>query len=353
MDFKKIQKNLMLIIVFGIFLFLGKTAVQSLYASWQAKRHPAPGAMVDIGGYKLHVIESGQGSPSVILEAGFACFSLVWDLVQRDVAQFAHVYSYDRAGLGWSEPSPLRRISPNMVQELHTLLETLHAPKPYILVGHSFGGLLMQLYANTYPDDVYALVLVDSSHELMIEKSGEFNRDSYSLLPSSFHRRWHEFLNAHGMETLSNFTGIRAVYLRSLAKNAWGCIPPEIKKPFVARLLSPQGVYTRGQEMRHIAESHDAAKQAQNMFSDKPLIVISRGKIIDEKTDPEKFWPYLTKAHLEVWSLLQNDLATKSSNSTHIIAQKSGHTIVWSEPELIVDAIRSLVDQYHAEHKGR
>ena len=352
MNVRQIKKKILIFLIVLALLLVGKTTIQSLYASWQAKRYPAPGAMIDVGGYKLHVIESGKGSPSVILEAGFACFSLVWDLVQRDVAQFAHVYSYDRAGLGWSESSPHKRTSPNMVQELHTLLEILHAPKPYILVGHSFGGLLMQLYANTYPNDVYGLVLVDSSHELIIEKSWTFNRDFYSLLPSLFQRRWHHFLNAHGMETLSNFTGIRAVYLRSLAKNAWGCIPTDIKKPFLARLLSPQGIYTRGQEMRHIAESHDAAKQANNMFSNKPLIVISRGKIIDKKTDPEKFWPYLTKAHLEVWDALQNDLATKSNNSTHIIAQKSGHTIVWSEPELIINAIKNLVDKYHAEYEN-
>lgn len=347
MKFSRLKKILFAIIVTLIAVFVVQAVLYQTYAHWRAKKYPAPGMFVDVGGCKLHVIQKGEGTPSVILEAGFACFSLVWNCVQPKVAEFTRVYSYDRAGLGWSERSPAPRISKNMIQELHALLEKINAPKPYILVGHSFGGLLMQLYANTYPDDVYGLVLVDSSHEQMIEKSWEFNRTSYHLLPSTFQRQWHALLNAYGMETLSNFTGIRAIYLRSLTKNALACIPPDIKKAFLARELSPEGIYTRGQEMRHIAESHQYLAQSKNRFSDKPLVVISRGKVIDE-ADPEHLWPYLTKAHLEVWNTLQHDLATKSNNSTHIIAANSGHTIIWSEPDLIVNAIHEMVERYRA-----
>ena len=313
-----------------------------------ARIYPAPGRLVDIGGYKLHLTESGAGSPTVILDAGFACFSFVWNLVQPEIAHFAHVYSYDRAGLGWSESSPLPRTSYNMVRELHTLLETVGAQKPYILVGHSFGGLIMQLYANTYPDDVFGLVLVDSSHESILEISKTFHERYYTLLPWN-QRMWHHALQAGKLETVSNFTGIRAIYLYSLLKNGISTIPLSIKGPLLARLLSPQAVRTRGQEMRHIGESHLLLAQSQNLFPHKPLIVISRGIALDEKCDAQKMWPYLTKAHEEVWMKLQNDLVTKSSQGKHIIATKSGHTILWSEPELIVSAVKEMVDEYRSQ----
>ncbi len=314
--------------------------------------YPAPGKLIDVGGYKMHINESSRQSkiksPTVILDAGFACFSLVWNLVQPEIAQFAHVYSYDRAGLGWSESSPSPRTSCNMIVELHTLLETIGAPKPYILVGHSFGGLVMQLYANTYPDDVFGLVLVDSSHENILEASKEFHKQHYQLLPWT-QRTWHSFLHACKLETVSDFTGVRAVYLYSLLKNGISTIPASIKGVFLARLLSPQAITTRGKEMQHITESHLQLMRSQNHFSNKPLIVISRGKAFDEIWDAQKMWPYLTKVHEEVWLKLQNDLVTKSTQGKHIVAEKSGHTILWSEPELIVAAVKELVDEYQSQ----
>ncbi len=328
-------------------LFLASFLCLTIVVHRNTHTYPAPGKLVDIGGYKLHVNETGKGQPTVILDAGFACFSLVWNLVQPEIAKFTHVYSYDRAGLGWSEKSPLPRTTANMVKELHTLLETVGASKPYILVGHSFGGIVMQLYTNTYPDDVFGLVLVDSSHEGILETAKAFHDQYYPLLPWT-QRTWHSLLQAYRFETLSNFTGIRAVYLYSLLKNGIATIPPSIKDAFLARLLSPQAVYTRGQEMRHINESHLQLARSTNLFAHKPLIVISRGMIIDETCDAQKMWPYLTKAHEEVWLKLQNDLVTKSTYGKHVIAEKSGHTILWSEPELIVTAVKELVDEYQS-----
>lgn len=329
-----------------VFILLSVTFISlRLFTHHTSRKYPAPGRFVDIGGYKLHINESGQGSPTVILDAGFACFSLVWNCVQPHIAEFAHVYSYDRAGLGWSEKSPLSRTSTNMVKELHTLLEKVQAPKPYILVGHSFGGLIMQLYANTYPDEVFGLVLVDSSHESILEKSWEFNRNYFSLLPWAA-EKWHKLLYWCGFETVSNFTGVRAIYLKSLAKNGIATISPSIKEIFISRLLSPSAIYSRGQEMRHITESHNALRASTNTFTHKPLIVISRGKIIDELHDNPKIWPYLTKIHEEIWLPLQKELVAKSKRGKHIIAHKSGHTIVWSEPELIIEAVKEIVEEY-------
>ena len=126
---------------------------------------PPPGKLVDVGGWRLHLNCTGEArasQPTVILEAGAGDFSVEWALVQPGVASFARVCSYDRAGDGWSELGPHPRTKRQMVFELRALLEKAGAPPPYVLVGQSFGGPLMILYAATYPTDVAGMVLVDS-----------------------------------------------------------------------------------------------------------------------------------------------------------------------------------------------
>jgi pimeloyl-ACP methyl ester carboxylesterase len=146
--FKRIGLGFLCLI--GLLLMIG-AAYQWISTKLDAKRYPAPGQLVDIGGYKLHLYNAGSGGPAVILDAGLGGFSSSWGLVQPKIAQFTQVVSYDRAGTGWSEPSPFPRTSQQIVRELHTLLQNAHIPKPYILVGHSFGGINVRLYAATYP----------------------------------------------------------------------------------------------------------------------------------------------------------------------------------------------------------
>src|SRR5947209_12962760 len=125
-------------------------------------RYPAPGRMVEIdGGRRLHIHVTGAGSPVVVLEAGIAATSISWALVQPEVARFTTVCSYDRGGLGWSDATPAPRTPSTIARELHLLLERAGLPRPYLLVGHSFGGLVVQRFAALYPDDVCGLVLVD------------------------------------------------------------------------------------------------------------------------------------------------------------------------------------------------
>src|SRR3990172_2738206 len=132
-----------------------------------AAKYPAPGKLVDVGGYRLHINCQGQGSPTVVIEAGAADCSLSWGQVQREVARFTRVCTYDRAGLGWSERSPQPRTAHNLVEDLHTLLARSGVEPPYVLVGHSLGGLFVRLYAHEHPDQVAGMVLVDAVHEEM------------------------------------------------------------------------------------------------------------------------------------------------------------------------------------------
>src|SRR6266571_4805793 len=126
---------------------------------------PPPGRLVDIGGWRLHLNCTGESSasgPTVILEAGIGDFSVEWSLVQPGIATFAHVCSYDRAGDGWSDLGPHPRTMHQIVYELHTLLDKANVKPPFVLVGHSYGGWLVRLYASTYPADVAGMVLVEA-----------------------------------------------------------------------------------------------------------------------------------------------------------------------------------------------
>ena len=130
-----------------------------------AAQYPAPGQLVDIGGYKLHLNCMGEGSPTVIMDAGNNDFSVTWATVQPEIGQFTKVCSYDRAGFGWSEPSPLPRTSSVMVGELHTLLAAAELESPFVLVGHSFGGVNMRLYAHQYPSETQPLGKPGDEHD--------------------------------------------------------------------------------------------------------------------------------------------------------------------------------------------
>jgi pimeloyl-ACP methyl ester carboxylesterase len=121
--------------------------------------YPPPGRLVDIGGRNLHVYEVGAGSPTVILESGLAASSLSWRIVQEEIAKFTRVISYDRAGLGWSDPAPAQPTLARLVSDLHGLLRTV--PPPYILVAHSFGSAVVSAYSRRFGDNIRGLALVD------------------------------------------------------------------------------------------------------------------------------------------------------------------------------------------------
>ncbi len=142
-------------LVFSLTFWLGcGTGSSSDYSS-------APGKLYDIGGYSLQLQTLGSGSPTVVFEAGSGDFSLTWALVAPIVAHTNRVCVYDRAGLGWSDPSPYPRLATIEVAELHALLAKAQIPPPYIMVGHSMGGVLARLFTHTYSIEVVGLVLVD------------------------------------------------------------------------------------------------------------------------------------------------------------------------------------------------
>jgi pimeloyl-ACP methyl ester carboxylesterase len=144
------------------------TGFGSLYQAAAAARDqrdfPPPGRLIDIGGYRMHVQIKGSGTPTVVLETGLGGMSSSWIWIQEGVAKFSRVVSYDRAGLGWSEADTAPKSAQLAARRLHSILKHSRIPPPYILVGHSMGGLLIRVFADLYPDEVAGMVQVDASH---------------------------------------------------------------------------------------------------------------------------------------------------------------------------------------------
>src|SRR5215207_6502502 len=162
---RRIWRLLLGLVVALLALAVAGAIYQSIATERAERAYPPPGEMVDVGGYSLHINCVGQGSPTVLLDAGSGLFSAQWVRVQREVSGTTRVCAYDRAGMGWSEMGPDPRDARQITGELHTLLGKAGIEGPYVLAGHSFGGMYMQTYAARYPDEVAGVALVDSPTE--------------------------------------------------------------------------------------------------------------------------------------------------------------------------------------------
>lgn len=239
---------------------------------------------INLGQRRLYVSRAGDGRPIVILEGGLGSTSHTWALVQPSIAQFTSVCSYDRAGLGRSDPAVTPRTCQDMVNDLHTMLTLAGITPPYVLVGHSMGGLIVRLYAAQHPDSVVGMVLIDTSHE---DKHIHFE----SVLSEDLIQRNRAYLD----------------------------------DPF------------RNSELLDVPASTSQVRSARRLF-DCPLIILARG-LPDE---PSAIWPSESLQRIEVD--LQRELAGISTRGTFIFAEKSHHFIQRDEPELVIESIRQVVE---------
>jgi pimeloyl-ACP methyl ester carboxylesterase len=136
---------------------------QAVATEVDQRNYPPPGQLVDVGGYRLHLLCMGEGSPTVILDAANQGTVSNWIWLQPELAEITRVCAYDRVGMGWSDLGPEPHDTRQNAQALHTLLSNAHVPGPYVLVGHSFGGLFVRMFAETYPDEVVGVVLIEGT----------------------------------------------------------------------------------------------------------------------------------------------------------------------------------------------
>jgi pimeloyl-ACP methyl ester carboxylesterase len=302
-----------------------------------AERYPPPGHMVDVGGFDLHIHCQGEGSPTVVLEAGLAESSLTWDEVQRVVAPLTQVCAYDRAGLGWSERSPSPRSAPHVVKELNALLAGAGVEPPYVLVGHSMGGLFARLYAHEHRDQVVGMVLVDGEHEEWVTR-----------MPASFVQTSREF-NEQGKQALRipqllSTIGVLAAAPGSYPSMFLNPMPADVEDTHKALLgISTHYFVTAIAESDAEEESRRAIQAAGDTdLGDIPLVVISAGQYA--VPDALRLPAEDEERTMAVWHELQAELGALSSNGRQVMAGESGHYIHVDQPQLVIDAIGEVVE---------
>jgi len=276
------------------------------------------GELVTVNGRKMHIDCAGQGGPTVILDAGLGDTYLSWQKVQPEIAKFVQVCSYDRSGIGYSDPSPQPRTSRVIATELHDMLHAAQIASPYILVGHSMGGYDVRVYAGMYPGEVAGMVLVDASHPDQENRfppelksmEGTWNREATFL----------EYATPFGIPRLLGLcdedASVRA------AECNW---------------------HTEREKTAEMKSFSQSAAEAATVTSlrDIPLVVLSH--------DPDKpsaeLPADLAKSINDAWEKMQEGLGHLSTRGTQSIAKNSSHYIQLDRPELVVNAVRTVVDE--------
>lgn len=302
---------------------LAATAASGTEAAPGSGEPSAPGTYIWVGKHRLHLHCKGSGSPTVVFDAGLGGSSLDWTLVQPEVAGFTRACAYDRAGYAWSDPGPMPRDSRNIVKDLEQLLGNGSVAAPYVLVGHSLGGLIVQRFARQHPQTVAGLVLVDATHE------DQFRRLEEAMIPAASARRW----------TLTTMYSSQRVPVG---------LPDEVRQLATAFESRVQSIIVARSELSSLrgtaraAPTGPATTSAMAAIPDVPLVVISH-RVVPPATATRE------SRLAESWMALQLELASLSRQSRHVIAATDDHYVHVREPELVIDAVRSIVEQHRLE----
>ena len=315
-----IRKLILLLLTLTTSLAFGQTT--SLDST-----HPPPGHLVDIGGRKLHILCTGKGSPTIVLIAGGGAFSIDWNLVQSRINSSTRVCSYDRAGLGWSDPGLSEETVEETVSDLHKLLQAAGEKPPYILVGASIGGIFIQAYQHTFPNEVAGLVFTNSSNhigfaaksrtDLIWNLTEDEIRSSYPLPPST---------NDGSMPTK--------------VVEPFDRLPPELQpirlsltiqlqEKWNKSIPNPESMLSWRKEFLREFNESDAFK-AHFPLDKLPVVVVSSDP---KANDSLRYSRDGAAARLDYLS----------SNSMHITAPESGHEIHLYQPGAVVSALKQII----------
>jgi pimeloyl-ACP methyl ester carboxylesterase len=307
---------LLLLVVFA------GASYQAIGSRVDAQHFHHPGQLVRAGKFRLNVYCTGRGSPTVVLEAGLLDSLDSWSRVQPEIARFARVCSYARAGYGYSDAGPMPRTSDRIASELHTALRSAGEKPPFLLVGHSFGGFNIRVFNGKYPELVAGLILVDATQE-----------DQYRLLP----RAW------AGMGAAMRRRARRQAFWAPLYIDL-GLARLQMRlegKQVPPMLLQSKYLRARASEFENIEVSAEQARTADHV-DDTPLVVLTAGRVIDSGlkavlSEQDR------RAYQETWvNDLQLRLARLSKRGRRVVVADSGHDIPTDRPDAIVTAVREL-----------
>jgi pimeloyl-ACP methyl ester carboxylesterase len=336
----------LLLILPGI-LIIG--VIYQTLGSWiDERRFPPPGRLVGIGSCKLHLKRQGSGQPVVVLEAGIAATSISWSLVQTRIAEFSRVCSYDRAGLGWSERHVDRscpRTLEQMAGELEALLREEGLAAPFVLVGHSFGGLLVSAFAHAYPERVAGLVLVDpisltywgsgsQTNADQIAAGARLSRRGAVLARIGVVRAALSVLHAGGrwfpkhiaQAVARQGTGLMENLSKEVAK-----LPRELHSSVRAHWSRPKAFMAMAESLESLPGCA-AAGLKMSVSARIPVTILSAGNATPEEVRERDSW------------------AARSECGRHIKVPGTGHWLQLERPELIATTVREMIESI--PHRG-
>ena len=301
-----------------ILALVAATTVQWLLSHLALARNTPLGELVVVGGRQVHLVCQGQGSPAVILESGIPGTSLGWASVIKDIASFARVCAYDRAGYGWSEAGAEPRTVSNITGELRELLRTAQVGPPYVLAGHSFGGLIVQVYAGQFPDEVAGMVLVDSSHPDLARRTGNLDRMGRV---------------AFRLKLLAPL-GIARLIIDVPSGNPESR-PSSVRAMEKEVLATTRSFRAMASELEGLQESLDQAAKNRPRLGRKPLVVLTEGE-----------------RKMEFWHAMQEQFTELSDSSEWQVVNGAGHFIHQDKPNIVVDAVRRVVESARGQARN-
>lgn len=315
---KRIAAVLVGIVALAVLLGFG----YERFARWRVARSVVPpGSLVEVDGQRFHLDCRGEGTPTVLLEAGLdAGGSQSWATIHSTLAADTRTCAYDRAGIMWSDPGPQPRDALQIADELHALLAAAGESPPYVLAGHSLGGLLARVYRDRHPDQVAGLVLVDSSHP---EQFGRF--------PQAVQ----EAMKPPPLLLLRLMANLGVLRLNAPP-------PPPPLPATTGEAVAALFVPSLPGMMAEMAVLDTIAAQAGGTgeLGDLPLVVLSAGRHPgDGRLDPETL-----QEVAGIWGELQAELAALSTNADHRTLTDAAHYLHWDDPEAVVRGILDVVE---------
>jgi pimeloyl-ACP methyl ester carboxylesterase len=324
--------------VLGFFLAIVSVQLADPH-SFASDRYAIPGTPYGIAGKKLNFYCIGSGKPAVIMDAGLGDWSPSWTTIHDAVARLTQVCTFDRAGYGFSDASPVTRTSSATTNELYSALMSSPIKAPYILVGHSYGGMNARLFADRHLADVAGLVLVDSVSE---------RQNLKGLLP--MFKPWLEEaercrdLATHGilMRDAAQHARCEHDVAEGFPANLLIHFSPSLQRQIFQSSETPREYAAIASELQSLPLSSKELAESARSYADMPLIVLTAPSHADDSSEEASpFW----KTFERDWRAGQDEMAGLSRCSIHLLLPRTHHMIQVDRPDDVVRAIRTLVDR--------
>lgn len=316
--------------IYALITIAALLALGALYEHRSRRRDqtlPLPGRLIDAGGYRLHVTDTATPGPTVIILHGAGDSSYSWSHIRSELARFARVVTVDRPGHGASDPGPAPSAA-GSAAELHRALQTAGIPGPYVLVGHSLGGLLARLYAVRYPADVAGMIFVDSTHEFL--KDDAKFRQGFAMIGT----------------VLRLFGAMAPLGLTRLLFNGLGAHPlyPE-RSAFLKQISPAERLQWEAAMLRHVVSAGVRAE-----FTAVYPLLQEAASLMGTRPEAPQFgrmpMAVLTNpGYGDNWIEMHRELAARSAVSVHWISDLPGHNLHMVRPDLVIRAVRHVLDQ--------